>query len=269
MEVGISSACFYPMRTEEAVDKIIDLGFRNAEIFVNCESEFDPIYCKNLRKKLDDGGVNVVSVHSYTAVIESLYFFSGYGRRVEDGLDAYRRYFEAAAILGAKYFSFHGERTPKTVGYGGADFDAQCETLCRLADTAAEHGITVAQENVSWCASSDPNYIRALRNALGDKIGFTLDLKQARRVNVPWQEYADAMGDRLLNIHISDGKDEKLSLLPGKGEFNYHQFFNYLSEKEYSNFTIIEIYSTDFCNFFDFEASKRFLEAEITKICQN
>ena len=83
------------------------------------------------------------------------------------------------------------------------------------------------------------------------------------------QEYADAMGNRLLNIHISDGKGEKLSLLPGKGEFDYHQFFNYLSQTGYSNFTIIEIYSNDFCNLLDFEASKRFLETEITKFCQN
>ncbi len=266
MEIGVSSASFYPMQTEEAIDRIIQLGFRNTEIFVNSECEYHPTFCKNLRKKLDDGGVNVVSVHSYTAAIESLYFFSGYSRRISDAMDAYNRYFEAAAILGAQYFSFHGERNPNQIGYGGVGIEAQCEVFCRLAECAAQHGIIVAQENVSWCASHDPKYIRALREALGDKIGFTLDLKQARRVNTPWQEYADAMSDRLLNIHISDGKGEKLSLLPGKGDFDYHQFFNCLAQKEYSNFLIIEVYRQDYGDDSEFLAAKSFLEAEISKI---
>jgi len=265
MEVGISSACFYPMQTEDAIDQIIRCGFRNVEIFVNSECEYHPTYCKELRKKLDDGGVNVVSLHSYTAVIESLYFFSGYERRIQDALDAYRRYFEAAATLGAKYFSFHGERAPHQIGFGGADFDTQCAVLCRLSDVASEYGITVTQENVSWCASSDPNYIRGLRDALGNKIGFTLDLKQARRVNVPWQEYADAMGDRLLNIHISDTKDKKLSMLPGEGAFDFAQFFQYLKGKSYSNCVVIEVYSNDFGQNEQLIGSKQFLEKQIAQ----
>ncbi|MBQ3054818.1 MAG: sugar phosphate isomerase/epimerase [Oscillospiraceae bacterium] len=266
MEIGVSSACFYPLPVENAVDRLIALGFPKAEIFVNTESEYHPTFCKNMRKKLNDGGVDVVSLHSYTAAFESLYFFSGYSRRVNDAIDIYHRYFEAAAILGAEYFTFHGERTPGQVGFGGTSVEHHCEVLFRLAEAAKQHGIIVTQENVSWCASSDPNYIRALHDNLGDKIGFTLDLKQARRVNVPWQEYADAMGDRLLNLHISDGKAEKTSLLPGQGEFNYHQFFGYLEKIGYSNSLLIEVYSRDFSDDSEFLTAKDFLTVEMGRI---
>jgi len=266
MEIGISSACFYPLTVEEAVDKLVTLGLPKAEIFVNTEREYQPSFCNNMRKKLDDGGVDVVSVHSYTAAFESLYFFSGYANRVDDAIEIYHRYFEAAAILGAEFFTFHGERTPGQVGFGGTSVEYHCEVLSRLADAAAQHGILVTQENVSWCASSDPKYIRALHDALGEKIGFTLDLKQARRVNVPWQEYADAMGDRLVNLHISDGKGEKLSLLPGYGEFNYHQFFEYLAKTGYTNSLLIEVYNRDFGDETEFLTAKDFLCAEMCRI---
>ena len=39
MKLGISTACFYPLPIEQALDEIGKLGLRTAEIFFNTESE--------------------------------------------------------------------------------------------------------------------------------------------------------------------------------------------------------------------------------------
>jgi len=262
MEIGISSASFYPLETEFAVSELIKLGFRKTELFLNSESEFEFEYCQKLRSTLDAAGVSVVSVHAYTAAVEGIYFFGDYPRRTADSIEAYRKYFRAAEILGAKYFTFHGDRTLT----GGRSvhqtpIERHSEVLFRLANAAKEHGILIAQENVSWCTSADPAYIRGLRENLGDVIGYTLDLKQARRANIPWQAYADAMGDRIVNLHISDVKGDKTSLLPGCGDFDYIEFYRFLKKFGYKGDSIIEVYREDYNQFFELVDAKRYVES--------
>ncbi len=262
MEVGISSATFYPLETERAVDELIRLGFRKIELFLNSEYEFSPEYCRKLRKTLDAAGVSVLSVHSYTAAMESLLFFSAYSRRTDDGLIQYSRYFAAAEILGAKYFTFHGDRSFPNKEIS---FDHHCEVLSRLADAASAHGVLLTQENVSWCVSNAPSYLLALRRNLGDAIGFTLGLKQARRANVSWQDYAEAMGNRLVNLHVSDGLGEKTSLLPGCGEFDYHQYYRFLMNSGYSGDALIEVYREDFGDYSEISRAKDYLDTVFGK----
>ena len=265
IELGISSASFYPMLTEDAVSQIIALGYRKTEIFLNSECEFDPDYIQKLRRRLDDGGVEVVSVHPYTSAIEALFFFTAYPRRAEDALQLYRHYFAMSERLGAKYFTFHGDRN--TIG-GQAPVipkDLHIEIFTRLADLAAEYGLTITQENVSWCASANPEYIQMLREALGERIGFTLDTKQARRAGVPIENYLSAMGKQLLNIHISDFTEENTCVLPGDGIMDYNKFFECLRKIPYSGALILEIYPTSFDNIRQIASSKSWFEHQFFK----
>ena len=90
-------------------------------------------------------GLDIVSVHPYTSLMEGLLLFSDYQRRTEDGLMQYQRYLECAAALGARFFTFHGERD-----MGHADDPARwarkCEVYRRLCGLAASCGVTLAQE---------------------------------------------------------------------------------------------------------------------------
>lgn len=267
MEIGVSSASFYPLETEHAVTELIRLGFSKTELFLNSESEFDPVYCKALRKQLDAAGVSVLSVHAYTAAVEGIFFFGDYPRRTADSINAYRKYFAAAEILGAKYFTFHGDRTlTGKRSIHQTPIEKHSEVLFRLAAAAKEHGVLLTQENVSWCTSADPEYIRGLKENLGDAIGYTLDLKQARRANVPWQAYFEAMGDRLVNLHISDTRGEKTSLLPGFGDFDYREFYRFLKNFGYSGDSIIEVYREDYGEYCEMCESKRYLESVLAEI---
>lgn len=268
MKIGISSASFYPTFTENAVDHIIELGFKNAEIFLNSECEFESAYVSALQNKLVLGGVDVISVHPYTSAIEALYFFTEYSRRMDDAVEKYKHYFHMAEVLGAKYFTFHGDRN--IVGTNSRNLNPQLldrhlEVFTRLSAAAREFGITITQENVSWCLSANPYYIRCLREELGDKIGFTLDIKQAHRAQVDVEEYIEAMGDRLLNVHISDSSMHNMCLLPGEGTIDFADFIKKLTNIGYNGALIIEVYSDAFNSFRQIKSSKILLENNIFK----
>lgn len=265
MKIGISSATFYPMPTELAVEEIIQLGFSHVELFLNSESEFSLEFLTPIKTRLDEAGITVVSVHSYSAAMEGIYFFGDYERRVKDSIEIYRRYFTAAGFLGARYFTFHGDRNIKGVKEGmQISFERHCEVLSRLSDAAEEHGVLLSQENVSWCMSAYPEYLKALKAALGKKIGFTLDLKQARRAGIPWQNYVEVMGDQLVNIHISDFDEKHPSLLCGQGKMDYHQFYDSLSKNSYTGAVILEVYSTDYDDIRQIQDAREYI---VTNFC--
>ena len=138
MKLGISTACFYPLPIEQALDEIGKLGLRTAEIFFNTESEyFEPLISK-IERHVKENGLEICSIHPFTSANEGILLFSEYTRRTEDALAQYRRYFEAGQRLGAKYFTFHGERRMGFDTDGGI-IDRKIKVYRRLIEAAAEH----------------------------------------------------------------------------------------------------------------------------------
>ncbi|MGE4549381.1 MAG: sugar phosphate isomerase/epimerase family protein [Intestinibacillus sp.] len=258
MEVGISTACFYPEPLEQAVQEVAQLGVRNTEVFVNTESEFKLDFIEALYALLSQKGLRVTSVHPYSSPMEGQMLLSDYPRRTEDGIQQYTRYFAAAQRLGAQYFTFHGERSVIR-DRNAADISRKIEVYHRLCDLASQHGLVLAQENVAWCKSENPRYLRMLYERVPE-LGFTLDLKQAHRAGHHWSEYLDAVGDRIVNIHINDFDSTRSCLLPGEGAMDYAAFFDRLRELGYQGKVLIEVYMTNFESLAQFRRSVEFLD---------
>lgn len=263
IQIGISTACFYPRPLEETAELLCTLQAPCAEVFFNTESEYAPSFAAQLASKLQTGNVQCVSAHSYTSAMEGLLLLSEYERRTQDGLDQYARYFAAARMLGAKTFTFHGER--KIV----ADLNASAtqrkiENYRRLCDLAAQYGIQIAQENVAWCKSENPAYIKMLMENV-PQLRFILDLKQAHRAGRHWSEYLEVAGDRLVNVHINDFDAEHSCMLPGKGCMDYTVFFERLQEIGYQKQALIEVYEKDYTDPMQIGESMRYLQ----KIAEN
>lgn len=241
MEIGVSTACFYPTLTETTPEILQKMGVKKAEVFLNSESEYEADFCVPLKKKLDENGIEVVSVHSFVAQHEP-FLFSDYPRRVADAEKVYRKVLSACNMLGAKYHTFHGARKEMLGKY--FDADGYVKTINRLADIAGEYGIKLALENVSWCVSYDVALWRLILPKLTSKyLGFTLDLKQARRAGYSYKDYAELFADRLLNVHISDANDESDCLLPGDGNVDFAEVFSYLKNLGYQGNLIVEVYN--------------------------
>ena len=229
MKAGISTACFYPRTPEEAIGFLSAHRVPHIEVFFNSFSELKRDYLRKLRFELQNGGVKVLSVHPFTSGMEPILFFSDYERRVEDGLELYRHYFEAANQLGAGILVFHGDRRESNCSE-----ERYFERFLRLVRLGREFGVTVAQENVERC--------RRMRAELGDEARFVLDVKQARRAGEEPMKVLEALGQSVCHIHISDGGVAGDCLPIGDGEMDFSAFFQKLRELRYRGGVLLELY---------------------------
>ncbi len=127
----------------------------------------------------------------------------------------------------------------------GGIIDRKIKVYHRLIETAAEYGLTFTQENVAWCRSADPGYLRGLYEAVPE-LRFTLDIKQAHRAGQDWQRFLNAVGDRICNVHLNDFDSAQSCLLPGEGTMDYNAFFSALAALGYDRQVLIEVYKNNF-----------------------
>lgn len=255
MRMGISTASFYPQSTERALERVARAGARCAEVFINAEQEFSPEFIELLSKKSNELGVEIVSLHPYTSGYETMSFYSDYPRRLEDGMEQYRRYFAAASSLGARFFVMHG-------AFLGSRLSDQAvfERFFKLAQVAKTQGITLLQENVSRCRSGAPEFISKMRVALGEWATFVLDIKQAVRSGCGVAAMQSAMGDGIRHIHISDHLPHSDCLPPGKGGFDIPGFLLQLRENGYDDDVVLELYRESYTNLEELTKSYEYLE---------
>ena len=94
MQLGISTACFYPLPVEQALDEIGRLGLRAVEIFFNTESEYFEPLISEIERHVHENGLEVRSIHPFTSANEGILLFSEYTRRTEDAFAQYRHYLQ-------------------------------------------------------------------------------------------------------------------------------------------------------------------------------
>jgi sugar phosphate isomerase/epimerase len=258
MKCAVSTACFYPLEIESTVQIIKNQGFSRAEVFLNTDSELSPGFISELGDRLAKSEIAVTAVHPFSSGFESFYFFTGYKKRVQDGLALYKRIFEASKALDAKYVNFHGE-----MNFAGTapDITRTCEIMTRLCDLAQSCGVTLSQENVVRCRSGKPDFISELSQIMsGAPLSFTFDLKQARRAGVEPFRMIDAMGERLSHIHLSDATDENDCLLPGAGNTDLSEVISYLRKRGFGGDLTIEVYRGDYARYSEFGQAKKYIE---------
>lgn len=241
MEVGISTACLYPMETEQALSLVLEQGARTVEIFFNAECEYNITYLRRLQAALTRAGAAVSSIHPYTAAYESMMFFSDYPSRFTDSIAQYRRTFAVAAFLGAKAVVFHGARKDLPM-----PMEQYCERFARLAHAAREEGVVLAQENVARCKCGGAEQVAAMRRILGNDVRFVLDVKQVRRTGETLDAMCTAMGSQIACVHLSDAAHGSDCLLPGAGQADLPALRDRLAGQGFTGPLLIEVYRTGF-----------------------
>ena len=241
MSIGVSTACLYPMETEKALAVLGACGVEVTEIFLNSWSELSDDFCRQLRNLREQYGMRVRSIHPFTSGIESYMLFSAYLRRFTDCREIYKKYFAAAAELGADFVVLHGDRLGN-----GLPIEEYCQRFLLLQEDAATFGVRLLQENVNKYRASQPAFIREMRRLSGDTIGFVFDIKQSIRAGFGPQAVLDAMGERIAHVHISDHDGDWDCLLPGKGTCDFRRLFSDLAVRGYAGDYMIEVYRSAF-----------------------
>lgn len=256
MEIGASSACFYPLETEKSFELLCERGFRNIEIFLNSPCETNASFIKELKTIKDCYGVNVTSLHPYESFGEGYNFFSSYYRRYEDACENYKRFFSAAAELGADYVIMHGAKH-------GADIcdEEYAERFTKLNEIAMTFGCFMAHENVVNFSGQRPEFLALLKKYGKENFKMVLDVKQARKADVLPGEYIRAIGENIIHVHLSDRSETSLCAPPSeKGLFDFAQLFTQLESINYKGKYIIELYSDGFKDIEDIINSAKYLE---------
>ena len=257
MKPGISTACFYPhVNTEDTLDVIKDLGFEICEVFLetDCETTYD--YACALKEKADKLGVEIYSVHGFAASFEP-FLFDRYPRRRKEMEDRFKAVCKAGSILGAKCYTFHGLR--KNAVYTDIKSTAEgMDNLCRISD---DYSIKLAWENVAWCRSNDPIFVKEVIEHMKETIYFTLDIKQAIRSGHTPEEYLNIYQNRILNLHINDADKKSSCLLPGKGSVDLKKVLDEVRKLNNDIPLIIEVYNENFETLDELKEAKYYVES--------
>ena len=261
MKIGVSTASLYPLHIEDAFAKLAELGVHAAECFANSTSEARDPYISQICGIRDKNNMTITSLHPFSSPMESLFLFSTYDRRIEEMMALYREFFGAMNRLGAKIFVIHG-----------AILSSKCteehylKQFRMLSEAGREFGITVAQENVSYCLSGNLEFLKTMKRELGEHASFVLDLKQARRSGADPFDYIDALGERIVHCHLSDANADSDCLPIGKGEFDFARFAEKMLSIGYDGAFIVELYRGNYGEYTELRESVDVLSEIVDRI---
>jgi sugar phosphate isomerase/epimerase len=254
MLYGLSTACLYPQETEKTFEYYCKNGVKAVEIFLNTFSELDKGYIRAIREQGDAYGTKVVSIHPFTCGFEPFMMFTDYPRRFADALEFYKPYFEIFTLLGCDIFVFHGDRRE-----GQLPSEMYFERYAKLYELGQSYGVNVAQENVVRCRSYSAAFITQMKKALGDRVSFVLDTKQVVRAGENLEEMLDAMGERIIHVHLSDNNMCSDCMPIGKGTLDIEHLLINLRCLNFNRSIIIELYRENFTSNEELLSSLKYL----------
>lgn len=263
MKCGISTASLFPMKMEEALLHLGEQGISLCECFFNTPSELKSDSLRRIRRIAEENSIEIVSLHPFTTEMESFFFFTDYPGRLEDGLELYRRYFDAAAYLGAKYLVFHGEYS-----WNHFEWDKGLAQLQRLWEEGQRFGIELLHENVARCKGGQAAYLKELQQAL-PQLGFVLDCKQALRAGQKPMDFVQALGMGIRHIHFSDATEQQDCLPPGKGTADLPALLAAFHQQGAEPSLVIELYSDSYESLEEVVESRNYTQNLIKSVKNN
>lgn len=264
MKIGVSTSCFYPLETEVSLENLGKAGIQHTEIFFNALSELKQSFVDMLLDIQSEYGITVASIHPTMSLAESFMIFSNYDRRYREAEDQFRRYSEIAAQLGAKYIIMHGGKPN-----GILSDEEYCERYMRLKEITRENGAGILQENVVRFRAGEIEFLRSMRNFLGEDAEFCIDLKQSIRCGYDPYDLINEFSDNIKHYHISDHSVSSDCLLPGDGGFDFESFFSLLKKKSFDGSCIVEVYKDCYTSYEDIYKSFLNLKNRYCNITQN
>ncbi|MDQ6670060.1 MAG: sugar phosphate isomerase/epimerase [Chloroflexota bacterium] len=156
-------------------------------------------------------------------------------------LDEARAWIDLAAELGVPVIRYFAARNPPELDLERS-VEAVGEMLAQLAEHATEAGVKIGVETHDEFASA-LTVARALAVVPSPAVGAIWDLFHTARMGETPAQALDALGNRVLNVHLKDGRraggDWQLVLL-GEGEIPVKDALRLLNQRGYDDFISVE-----------------------------
>lgn len=263
MEIGLSTSTFFTRElTENSIKIIEDLGFPVAEIFLSTFSEYLPEFGDLLAER--KGKTLINSIHTLNQQFEPE-LFNKTPRTRSDCEFFFKQAAVVAKKVGASYYTFHGPAMLRGRKYN-TDFNAFGKRVDELCDMLSEFGdgCVLTYENVSWAHFCKPEFFEKLKET-SSKVGACLDIKQAMQSGYNAIDFLPAVEGRLKTVHISDYDQNGRILVPGKGIFNYIEFFAGLIDINFDGNLIIELYPDNYKSYDEIIEGREYLKTCLKK----
>jgi uncharacterized protein len=244
VSLGVSSGAFYPHTPSEEVPFIAaERGLTTIEVMLQTRGEYTLEFAERLRANADYAGVRIHSIHTMEPLHPML---DRYPRRADEGKALFRDGIAVAKTVGATVLVWHGARRKQVESAEGRE---RFIALTReLAAECGEVGVTLGLENHAISALSQVRDVVDFAKRLGDigsrrEIGFVFDPFQAAEAGAnPFMMLA-AMGNRIVNVHISDYSETEPGLRhmpPGDGDLPWSALIRAIAGSGYSGPMMIE-----------------------------
>ncbi|MGN6483845.1 MAG: DUF309 domain-containing protein, partial [Thermomicrobiales bacterium] len=244
VSIGASSGAFYPhTATEDVPAAAARLGLTSVELMLQTAGEYDPAFIAQVKANAEAAGVRIHALHTMFNLHPML---DRYPRRAAEGRALFQQGIDAAAALGAKALVWHGARKQDVASPDG--WERFIALTAELAKACGEQGVTLALENVSWCALAQVRHVVSFATRLEEigtpeEIGFVFDPFQAVEAGAnPFMMLA-AMGNRVVDVHISDYHQDDITarhLPPGDGDLPWSALIRAIAGSGYTGPMMIE-----------------------------
>jgi len=232
-KVLLSTTSVYPEASTSAFELAASLGYDGVELMVGVDALSTDIPA--VEKLANYHGMPVLSVHAPTLLVTQ----STWG---SDAWGKLRRSGEAVQQLGGDTVVLHPPfRWQREYGAGFV------EGVKRL-NAEAEGKVKFCVENMfPWrtVAGSMQTYLPGWDPTPYDYDYLTLDLSHASTSRRQSMDFVHAWGDRLANVHFTDGrgsfKDEHL--MPGEGDQNAWEVLAEIARTGYTGHVVLEVSS--------------------------
>ncbi|MBQ8375139.1 MAG: sugar phosphate isomerase/epimerase [Clostridia bacterium] len=264
MKTGVSTASlFMRVNNERALGALNRLGVTKAEVFLTSFSEYSEEFARQMLT--DKGNVEVFSVHVLNSQIEPQ-LFSEHERVLSDSYFWLGKAMEAARVLGASHYTFHGTARFKKSSRDPRNdrFPRIGKRLKEIYDFCQGFGVTLCLENVEWSIYNRPEVFSKMLPFVPNLKG-VLDIKQARISGYDYREYLEEMGGRIACVHISDLDERGKMCLPGRGAFDFDTLVKRLQGVGFDGNLFIEAYKDDFSAEDELRASVEYVDEILYK----
>ncbi|HBA94148.1 MAG TPA: hypothetical protein DCZ02_05965 [Ruminococcaceae bacterium] len=134
------------------------------------------------------------------------------------------------------------------------------DRFAKLVELGKREGVRVCQENVVRFRSQDMEFLKRMRNYLGDDFNMVFDIKQSIRSGYNPFDVLDEFKNDIVHIHISDNMPSYDCMPPGRGNFDFKRLFDTMESVDYKGGYVIEIYSKGYDVKKELVFSKDYLE---------
>ncbi|MDP7988858.1 sugar phosphate isomerase/epimerase [Bacillus sp. MHSD_36] len=258
MKLAFSTNAFTTYTLLEAISEIGKLGYKGVEILADVPHAFPPVHTAawvtDVRQKIEKYGLEVSNINGNTAA--GFFPYSTGEPTFEPSLCNAReevrnqrikytkQLIDLAVIVNAKNISI---TSGKCLSGNPPDqaINHLINSLIEIMDYAERREINVGIEYEPGLLIENGKELNELIQIVeSNRLGANLDLGHADVIREDIPTLLSSLKSRIWNIHLEDIADHKhYHLIPGHGNIDFNQLFNYVKQIKYKGFITVELYT--------------------------